>query len=1194
VLAGFAGLTALLASGKRRHSLSGASFGALAPALLILALTVLSSPANAACSIVYGTVVTSATVNMAPGDSCFAIQAGAGGVINAPGVRITGTPPANPPFPGFYVYAHDGGQINFSNSSVVDVTMGQAGTGAALTTRSALAADGPGSVIDARNGTTITVANQGHGIYMLNGGQVLIDHTTGINVNSSGFGIIVDNTTTTLSDNLAIDINGYNRTTFGNGLKVRNGGDVTIADTLTINGVSDPASGGVATNNLPGTTATAFGGIAGITVSLDANGSSNAMAGIVRIDDGASVDIKLSNATGQNVYGVLATGGGQLYGGHLDIEILNNMATSTACTNAADRLTCNAYGYGIRSADAGSFVDATNSTITLAAGTRNAVGAMMLNGGLVHMDSTTTITSVSNGTAPWDNIGIKIDRTAVPDGTIGPGMVLTMDGVSGIGLWATQASSATLGNVPSSISVDQFTVTGTGVRLGMVADAGSTITATNSSVTAHVYTGPLYNYAGFDSTPVAGALEVRGFPQSNAAGAPYLGGRIDFINSTATLLGATSAGTVGNDGLTADQTSGGILALYTDPTSPNVVNLVNSRVTTETAFGITALGSRVDINLSNGSQVSGGDCSTTQLIAAGGCRLVQANANTFGDPSFVNLTAMSGSIMTGDAFADADSTLNMSLFGNSLWTGAAHNVTSVTLDNSSTWVMTGNSTVSQTTTNAGLIQYTAPTDDPTLLASYKTLTTGNYVGQGGTIVLHTYLGADSSPSDRLIINGGAATGLSSLSITNTPGAGARTIGNGILIVDTINGGTTTPGAFALGNRAAAGAYDYLLFRGSVDASAPENWYLRSQLDCTLPGAAGMTECAGGGGGGGGVPIYRPEVIVDTAIPALASRFGLGMLGTWHERTGGEFATNYVTADGYRQAGWGRIFGATGSYGMGFGGNVGDRSAAFDKHGPSYNFTFGGLQAGLDLMRRENANGSRDIAGLYVGAGTARSDVRAVIDFGFGSNAGAMSMEGYSLGGYYTHIGPSGWYVDAVLQGTYYTNILATSNINESQTLRTRGGGLLASLESGYPIALGQGFTFEPQAQIVYQHLGFNDGADKFGRIGFSDSNTWYGRLSGRLSRDWTLENGRKIMAWARGGVWTDFGAQAKTTFSNLEGLNPTTLGTDLGRSWAQLDLGVSAQMSNNASVFAVGNYNVSVTGVDGHSFGGRAGVKVAW
>jgi len=58
-----------------------------------------------------------------------------------------------------------------------------------------------------------------------------------------------------------------------------------------------------------------------------------------------------------------------------------------------------------------------------------------------------------------------------------------------------------------------------------------------------------------------------------------------------------------------------------------------------------------------------------------------------------------------------------------------------------------------------LIQFTPPTADPTLLSSYKTLTVMNYIGEGGAIGLNTFLGTDDSPSDRLVIDGGAATAI---------------------------------------------------------------------------------------------------------------------------------------------------------------------------------------------------------------------------------------------------------------------------------------------------------------------------------------------------------------------------------------------------------------------------------------------------
>src|SRR4029077_5726552 len=70
-------------------------------------------------------------------------------------------------------------------------------------------------------------------------------------------------------------------------------------------------------------------------------------------------------------------------------------------------------------------------------------------------------------------------------------------------------------------------------------------------------------------------------------------------------------------------------------------------------------------------------------------------------------------------------------------------------------------------TNAGLVNMGTGTAPGTLL------TTTNYVGASGTIALNTFLGTDGSPSDKLVINGGSATGSSFLRITNAGGPGAE-------------------------------------------------------------------------------------------------------------------------------------------------------------------------------------------------------------------------------------------------------------------------------------------------------------------------------------------------------------------------------------------------------------------------------------
>jgi T5SS/PEP-CTERM-associated repeat protein/autotransporter-associated beta strand protein len=107
---------------------------------------------------------------------------------------------------------------------------------------------------------------------------------------------------------------------------------------------------------------------------------------------------------------------------------------------------------------------------------------------------------------------------------------------------------------------------------------------------------------------------------------------------------------------------------------------------------------------------------------------------------------------------------------------------------------------------------------------------GNYAGSSGTLAINTFLGGDNSPSDRLVISGGAATGNTIMHVTNVGGPGAETTGDGIQVVSAVGGAATAPGAFALpAGELRAGAFDYDLFRGGLGAGSANDWFLRSDF-----------------------------------------------------------------------------------------------------------------------------------------------------------------------------------------------------------------------------------------------------------------------------------------------------------------------------------------------------------------------------
>ncbi len=544
-------------------------------------------------------------------------------------------------------------------------------------------------------------------------------------------------------------------------------------------------------------------------------------------------------------------------------------------------------------------------------------------------------------------------------------------------------------------------------------------------------------------------------------------------------------------------------------------------------------------------------------------------------------------------------------------------------------LLQGQMTFLETFDNAGIIDLRGSVTGNTLVITGGpgvdiNLLPGNgvFIANGGQLLLNTVLnagiplgGQTNSYSDMLIVDSTqlGAGGPTAIGITLDPtSAGALTPGNGIEVVEVRNKDASAPGIFVLGSRAASGAFEYTLYHNGVGGDAADgNWYLRSALipPPVPPGPVPPGPVPPP------IPDYRNEVPVDIVLPALANRLGLGTLGTYHDRIGDDYPAPVQPAEPIickapskdggcavpaavaaemqpTRAAWGRLFGETGSVDFDATNPAGAVQNIVE-HGPSYDFDMYGLQAGMDLLRRLNDDGSRDIAGFYIGVGRITADVDAVL----GGPAGTSSVNGYSLGGYWTRIAEKGWYVDAVLQATWYD---AEGNAEgrgrfAGESFDTDGWGFAASLEGGYPFDLGNGWSVEPQAQLVYQHVSLDDGSDAFARIDYDATDALYGRLGGRLTKDWLTQSGKRMTAWGKADVWSGFGASATTTFSGPAGGNPISFDTDIGGTWGSVGLGLQGEVKKNVTMFASGDYNFGLGGDgDFDSWSGRIGMKVKW
>ena len=98
--------------------------------------------------------------------------------------------------------------------------------------------------------------------------------------------------------------------------------------------------------------------------------------------------------------------------------------------------------------------------------------------------------------------------------------------------------------------------------------------------------------------------------------------------------------------------------------------------------------------------------------------------------------------------------------------------------------------------------------------------------------------------------------------------------------------------------------------------------------------------------------------------------------------------------------------------------------------PRASGNLGGFQCGIDLLRGSLIAGHYERAGLYGAYGDVNADVTGLVTNPAATayvltRTGSMNLNAWSGGGYWTHVGPGGWYLDTVLQGTSYSGSAST-------------------------------------------------------------------------------------------------------------------------------------------------------------------------
>lgn len=458
---------------------------------------------------------------------------------------------------------------------------------------------------------------------------------------------------------------------------------------------------------------------------------------------------------------------------------------------------------------------------------------------------------------------------------------------------------------------------------------------------------------------------------------------------------------------------------------------------------------------------------------------------------------------------------------------------------------------------------------------------GNYAGNNARLLLNTVVGADDSPSDKLTIDGGIVSGMTAIDIFNAGGTGAATNQNGILVIQGVNGADTGSGTFALNGRVAAGAYEYLLFKGGVSAGTEESWYLRSTIvDGPSPAPTPLPppgETPQPVPEEGVTPViddlvvlYRPEVAAYAVVPPIAHDLAMTTLGTFHDRRGEQSLLS--GGEGILPASWGRVFAQYTE--KKWGGTV----------DPSINGDLQGFQVGQDLWGGEGDGGHTDRFGIFFGYAETDGRVKGQALGWNDLTVGSMDANSSSVGGYWTHIGASGWYLDAIVMITWFDG---STRAFSGEAITLDGTGVTASLEGGYPFALSDGWVLEPQGQIIWNRLSLDDQADSFSTVYFDRGDSWTARLGLRLEGDVETGAGR-FQPHLSANLWQSFSGEQVLSFGSDQ------IVTDLDGTTLELGGGFTVNVTPGIGLFGAAGYQTNLGGQRTQVFEGNAGLSIKW
>ncbi|RPD99779.1 autotransporter outer membrane beta-barrel domain-containing protein [Candidatus Pantoea deserta] len=449
---------------------------------------------------------------------------------------------------------------------------------------------------------------------------------------------------------------------------------------------------------------------------------------------------------------------------------------------------------------------------------------------------------------------------------------------------------------------------------------------------------------------------------------------------------------------------------------------------------------------------------------------------------------------------------------------------------------------------------------------------GSLVSTGGRLRLNS----TAAQSDLLRVNGNVS-GVTL--IEDTLAGGTLTDANDNRVTDVAEGvslaqvsGSAEAGSFALQNGyVASGPWQYRLYSFAPGSDEPFWDYRLANAWVCEDGA--LCQPQTGSREAAVRPAVTPQVPSYLSAPVGLAYYTLAVTDDLHRRLG-ELRHQQTTPDAVGGEMFLRYFGSNMEW---------QSNRTLSRYGYDFDLDYNAVQLGGNLLRVDGAQDS-----LRGGVAWTHGNTRIRPHAADGYSSTSFDSDSVALYGTWQRDG--GLYLDGSLAWNWHRG--ETDIARQKEVASPKGDGWTASLESGYPLTLGNGFHLEPQAQLTHLSLKMDDLTDKDdATVAWDRYEQTIGRLGARLDRTWQDDRQGAYTPYLRVNYYRGWGGEAKVKVgSGSSDSAQNFYSGKFGQMW-DVGLGGTATFKKDISLYAEVDYRKEIDGNGAKGWRYNAGVR---